>query len=157
MSFRLLPGAKILPADRHNLNDYPALLAQAQKGLDRRRKAYPQLVAKGDMTEASAAADIAAWALIVAEWTWIISGKGTPPSPHTLFDRIDAVNLALKRVETGLRRRPKDAELCHQQDLILAMRWHLTNLRHGVPACHFWAALTHEMRKAAAPAQRAAA
>jgi len=157
MSFRLLPGAEKLPSDRHCLNDYPALLAQAQKGLARRREAYPQLVAKGDMTDAEASSDIAAWVLLAAEWTWLTSGEGTPPLAHTLADRLEAVDLALKRVDAGLRRRPRDAALCEQQDLILAMRWHLTHLRYGVPACHFWAELTHEARQAAAPAPRAAA
>lgn len=160
MSERLLPGADNPPSDRHCINDYPAILAQAQQALARRKEAYPQLVAKGQMPSEEATRDVASWEMLVAEWTWIITGEGAPPPSFTLFDRIDAVELALERVGTSLRRRSRDATLLEQRDLITAMRWHLTHLRYGVPGCHFWAELTHQCRKAAsatAPAERAAA
>ena len=158
MSFRLLPGSERMPSDRICIRDHAEILAQAQSAVARRKEAYPQLVANGSMLSEDAARDIASWELIAAEWQWIITGDGSPPPPASHANRIEAVDLALERVETTLRRRPRDAALLEQRDLILAMRWHLSCLRYGAPEIHFWAECTHEMRRsAAAPERRAAA
>lgn len=148
---RILPGCPDYPADEGAYcNDYPALLEQAEAALDRRRDAYPGMVASGQIDQQAATADIAAWEWISAEWRWIITGEGEAPPSWTLFDRIAALDLALDRVGQQRSRKPRDKDLERQQALILAMRWHLSRLQGWTPLVHTLAALTHQLRARAA-------
>lgn len=137
--------------------DYAALLEQAQTALARRRTGYPKLVERGAMEQADADADIAAWALLADEWQWIVDGTGTLPARHTLDQRLGAVDLAVERVGTELRRGNRGHDVFRQSHLLQAMRWHLERLKDGAPAVHHYAALTRAVRAAAAPAQQEAA
>lgn len=145
-SIRILPGGDQLPSDPEMLRDYHHILAQAEAGLAARQESYPALVAAQRMSAAEAGADIAAWQALVAEWRWIATGEGAPPSPATLFDRIAAVDLALDRVGALLARNRHNPERQRQRDLLLAMRWHLSHLKYGDPEVHFWASLTIKAR-----------
>lgn len=126
--------------------DYDAFLAQARTALARRREGYPRLVEKGAMTAAEAAEDIAAWEAIEAEWQWIVDGSGTLPPPATLDQRLGAIDLALERVGTELRRGNRQHDVFRQSHLLQAMRWHLERIEQGAPAVHRYARLTREVR-----------
>lgn len=131
-----------------SVNDYPDLLAQARAAIERREQAYPQMIAKGEITPADASADLQGWQAIEREWDWVTTGTGDPPAPETRESRLASVALALARIDVELGRggASRRADLLHQQDLNLSLRWHLTHLRHGAPAIHFWASLTHKLR-----------
>lgn len=137
-------------------HEHAELLEQCGIALERRRKAYPEWIRRGQIAEDEARRDIEAWELLQAEWQWIITGEGTPPPPHTLRQRFDAVNLALERVDAEIRRRPGH-EVLRQSHLLQALRWHLVTHRFGAPAAHFFARVTHDARRQAAqPAMEAA-
>lgn len=136
--------------------DYAALLDQAQGALRRRREGYPKLVERGAMTPADAEDDIGAWELIEAEWRWIAEGNGTLPAPATLDRRLGAIDLALERVGTELRRGNRAHDMFRQSHLLQAMRWHLERIEHGAPAVHRYARLSREIR-ADMPLRREAA
>lgn len=127
--------------------DYPALLAQAKVALQRRREGYPKLVERGGMEQADAAADIAAWELLAAEWQWIVDGSGALPARYTLDQRLAAIDLAIERVGTELRRGNRAHDVFRQSHLLQAMRWHLERLKDGEPAVHHFARLTRLVRE----------
>jgi hypothetical protein len=140
--------------------DYDALLEQAKGALQRRREGYPKLVERGAMTQAEAEEDIAAWELIEAEWRWIVDGSGELPPVGSLDQRLGAIDLALERVGTELRRGNRQHAVFRQSHLLQAMRWHLERLDHGAPAVHRFTRLTREIRAEMAkgePAQKEAA
>lgn len=140
--------------------DYDAFLEQAKSALQRRRDGYPKLIEKGAMHQADADEDIAAWELIEAEWQWVVDGSGTLPPPATLDDRLAAVDLALERVGTELRRGNRAHDVFRQSHLLQAMRWHMERLHDGAPAVHRYARMTREARAriaASAAPQREAA
>lgn len=130
-------------------DDHPALLAQCRAALARREKAYPAMIGKGEVTPALAEADIAGWTDLVQEWHWIETGEGQPPHPLTMRRRLNALALALERIEAELPRAgsAQRADLEHQQALNNALRWHLQRPLHGAPAIHFWAGCNHELRR----------
>lgn len=130
-------------------DDHPALLAQARTALARREAAYPAMVTRGEVTGDQAEADITGWRDLVQEWDWIVTGAGEAPHPLTRRRRLAAVDLALERVETELARSgsARRADLLRQQDLYTAIRWHLTRLKLGAPAIHFWADCNHLLRQ----------
>ncbi len=126
--------------------DYDAFLDQAKSALQRRRDGYPKLIEKGAMDAGDAAEDIAAWELIEAEWQWIETGTGQLPPPASLDQRLAAIDLALERVGTELRRGNRAHDVFRQAHLLQAMRWHLERIEDGVPAVHRYARLTLELR-----------
>lgn len=136
--------------------DYDALLQQAQTALQRRRDGYPKLIEREVMTKADADEDTAAWELLAAEWQWIVDGSGTLPPRHTLDQRLGAIDLAIERVGTELRRGNRGHEVYRQSHLLQAMRWHLERLKDGAPAVHYFTQLTRAVR-AGIEADRAAA
>lgn len=152
---RVLPGFDAIPDgtpladDPYLLLDYDSLLAHCEAALARRQESYPKLIARSELAADEAQADITAWTLLAQEWRWIISGEGQCPPPWTLFDRIEAVDLALQRVEKAIERQGLTADLRHQLGCNQALRWHLGHLKYGDPAVHFYAAATHAARAAA--------
>lgn len=130
--------------------EHEALREQAETALARRREAYPQMIARGQITAEDAQADIEAWELIAAEWRWICTGEGDLPHPLTLRVRIAAVDLAMERVTAELERGRRSAEVIRQAHLVEALRWHLACLKFDAPAVHFWAGLTRQCRADAA-------
>lgn len=122
--------------------NYDALLEQAQSALQRRRDGYPKLVERQIMSQSDADDDIAAWQLLTAEWQWIVDGTGDLPARHTLDQRFGAIDLALERVGTELRRGNRGHDVYRQSHLLQAMRWHLERLKDGAPAVHYFAQLT---------------
>lgn len=134
--------------------DYPALLAMAQAMLDTRRKRFPRLVAQGSMAADEAAAQIATFEAIVADWRWIADGEGAQAPHASIWDRRDALDASIATI-AGLAREQGgfDTALAHQAHCVIALRWHLepqVNLR-----THHLARLTHQLRREAA-ARRAA-
>lgn len=136
--------------------DYAALLDQAKAALARRREGYPKLVERGTMAQADADEDIAAWALIEAEWRWIVDGTGELPPPASLDQRLAAIDLALERVGTELRRGNRQHDVFRQSHLLQAMRWHLERIDQGAPAVHRYTRLTREIRAELAQHKEAA-
>jgi hypothetical protein len=141
--------------------DYADLLAHARASLDRRERAYPEMVEKKRLAADLARRDIEAWRLLVAEWTWIAcgpeaAGAALPPR-ESLFDRIAAVDLGIERVGQELQRGRRDYDNYRQAHMLHALRWHLSRLRLGEPEVHYCQRLTRELRaeKAAARAKAA--
>lgn len=128
------------PAFAH---DWEVLLAQAETSLATRRKAYPDWIARGQIAQADADADIAAWEWLVAEWRWIISGEGTPPPADTLAGRRAAVELSLQRIEAELHRGHRTEAIHRQAHIALALAWHLETVRFGAPMIHGVAERNH--------------
>ena len=148
---KILPGCPDALRDPDCTRDHLAILAACRAALARRTEAYPGLISTGKLEAETAQADIAAWQHLVAEWNWICTGQGSPPPSWTLFDRIEAIDLAIERAGAALARNPRDAELQRQANLLEAMRWHLSRLRWGwLPSIHFLAQLTHELRASVA-------
>lgn len=140
--------------------DYEDMLAQAQTALERRRRAYPEWVQRGQLAQDEADRDIAAWEMLAAEWRWIVDGTGAVPPYHTRRQRLDAVELAIERVSAELGRR-QSPELIGQAQILEAMAWHLQRLWQGEPAVHHFQRQTRALRAAILgdtdQAQRAAA
>ncbi len=136
--------------------DYAAMLEQAEGALARRREGYPRLIERGAMDRADADEDMAAWEMIAAEWRWIVDGSGAPPPPGSLDQRLAAIDLALERVGTELRRGNRAHDVFRQSHLLQAMRWHLERLHEGAPAVHRFARLSREIRAEMAGERKAA-
>jgi len=140
--------------------DYDAFLDQAKTALQRRRDGYPKLIEKGAMNADDAAEDIAAWELIAAEWQWVVDGTGQLPPPASLDQRLAAIDLALERVGTELRRGNRPHDVFRQAHLLQAMRWQMERVHEGAPAVHHYARLNRDIRAhmaAEAAARREAA
>jgi hypothetical protein len=133
--------------------DYPDLLAMAEGMLASRQKRYPDRVRTGKMDQATAAAELATYAAIVADWKWIVTGEGERACLSTLGARQAALDASLDTVaeiasEQGGFTRP----LALQAQHVIAMRWHLEPERET----HFFAAVTHQIRAELARKQAAA-
>lgn len=124
-------------------HDWPELLAQARKSLETRRASYPAWVKAGRITEEQAEADIQAWAWIVDEWHWVITGEGAPPPSLSLSYRRAAVKLSLDRVDAELKRGNRTHDMHRQAHLLMALEWHLDQLRFGVPMIHLVSERNH--------------
>lgn len=131
-------------------HQHAQLREQCRIALQRRREAYPEMVAERKLKQADADQDIRSWELLLAEWTWVVDGPAADgaelPPAYTLAARIAAVDLALARIAEQLGRGNRSHDMMLQSHLNQALRWHLTNLRHDAPAIHFWAGLTHGLR-----------
>lgn len=105
--------------------DFPALLAQAETALARRRSSYPGFIRKGVLSPEAAEDDLRGWELLVEQWRCVVKGTGKMPDIKTLPDRMAAIDLALKRVDQAVARGKADADLERQKECYLAMRFHL--------------------------------
>jgi hypothetical protein len=91
--------------------------------------------------------DIDAWAALVDEWTWIVTGDGRPPARETINDRIAALDLALVRVRQEIARGRAGHDVYRQAHLVQALHWHLVHVTDGEPQVHFIARVNHRMRQ----------
>lgn len=106
--------------------DYPALLAVARNMLETRRTRFPALVRAGRMSAEAAAAEIATFDAIVADWQWICTGAGEPASRATLQARRDALDASLCTIAEIAREHGGFPEqLGAPAEAVIAMRWHL--------------------------------
>lgn len=127
------------------------LRQQCRIALDRRRAIYPAWIKDRKITAGLAERDIRAWEQLLAMWTWIVDGPDAPgaalPPRETLFDRIEAVDLALVRVDQEMGRGNRSYEILLQSHLNQALRWHLERERFDSEAPAARAArLTRELR-----------
>lgn len=125
-------------------HDWESLLGQCRIALARRERSYPAMIASGTIEQAAADTDIEAWQRLVAEWTWITTGDGSPPPTMSLRIRREAVALALSRIDHELERGRRASSIELQQLLNQALAWHLDQIRFGEPAVHFCARFNHE-------------
>jgi hypothetical protein len=139
-------GIEDLPDRPIYAHDHAALLEQCQSALASRQASYPDLIARRLIDVDDARADIAAWELLVAEWTWIVGGTGQLPPSYTIADRIMAVELSLDRISQRMAQGARGHDLYRQAHLVQALRWHLNCREGGVPAVHRTAQITHEAR-----------
>lgn len=134
------------------IENYEDIADEAQRALDRRREAYPALVERGRILADEAAADIAAWEIIAADWRYIADGTGAPLERpgESVVARTAAIDTALDRWFAQVDRSGGGLtpELAEQGALIAAMRWWIEreaqqrwNL-HARP----WATVGHEWR-----------
>lgn len=123
--------------------DYPDLLAMAESMLAARRKRFPELVAAGKLEQAEADAAIAAYAAIVADWRWIVTGQGERAHLSTQDQRKAALDSSIDTIaQIASERRGFTRELALQAQHVIAMRWHL----EPESEVHFFAAITHQIR-----------
>jgi len=125
--------------------DYPDLLAMAESMLATRRKRFPDLVRRGQLDQADADAQLAAFEAIAADWRWIVNGTGEPASLATLEARQDALDASLDTIAAIAADQGRfSAELAKQAQLVIALRWHAELGNHL--ALHRSARLTRELR-----------
>lgn len=124
-------------------DDHADLLAMAQRMLAQREKRFPAMVARGEISADAAQAQIEAFAAIVADWRWIITGEGTPASLASLQARCDALDQSIRTIADLAREAGGfSTDLAAQAHLVIAMRWHAdpANQSHAI------ARLNHELR-----------
>jgi hypothetical protein len=61
----------------------------AERMLEARRKRFPQLIAAGRMEAGDAAAQLAVFEALAAEWRWMATGTGAP-ADHAMLPAITA-------------------------------------------------------------------
>lgn len=138
------------PVRRH---DHEDLLAMAESMLEARRRGFPGLVAAGDMAEADARAEIAAFEDLVADWRVIVArgAEGEPGSLASVPLRRRALDASLARIADLARARGGFSEtLSRQAECVIALRWHLEPGRDQVAL----ARLSHQLRAEAAAKRR---
>lgn len=127
------------------INEWAQLLDQCRVALDRRRAAYPAMIAERKIKPDLAARDIAAWEVLVAQWTWIVEGPAAEgavlPDLMSLADRVAAVDLALVRVDQQIARGNRTHDILLQCHLNQALRWHLERERRVERTAAFYADL----------------
>ncbi|KQM21929.1 hypothetical protein [Novosphingobium sp. Leaf2] len=123
--------------------DYPDLLAMAEGMLASRQRRFPELVRAGTMEQATADAQLAAYAAIVADWTWIVSGQGERAHLATLDARKAALDASIDTIaEIASEHGGFSLALALQAQHVIALRWHL----EPESDVHFYAAITHQIR-----------
>lgn len=134
----------------HRRHDYPELLAMAEELRDSRREKFPALVEAGRIDAGEAAAQLALFEQIAADWRWIVTGEGlcAQVSGGDSAKR-DALDESLRTI-AGIagRRGAFDQDLAEQAQRVIALRWHLD--RDRWPRTVFNARLTHLCRADAA-------
>lgn len=131
------------PFARHDWHD---ILVTARAGYQTRELKYPLRVDQGLLSRAEADADLAAWAAIIADWHWIITGEGAPAMPDTLEARIKALDASLETIADLMREGVALSKQVNDQALrIIAMRWHIDPARTR-PTIHDIARLNHALR-----------
>jgi len=126
--------------------DYPELLEMAEALVESRRKRFPDLVRRHELSAPEAARQLALFEEIAADWRWICTGEGEPAAYATIEARREALDESLRTV-AGIARGQGgfDAKLEHQAHCLIALRWHLEPER----MTHALARLTHQCRAAA--------
>lgn len=129
------------PFKRH---DYPELFEMACLMRDTRRKGFPAMIGRGDITQEEADRQLELFDEIAEEWRWIITGEGKAGSYMTLHDRREALDTSIATIASiASRRGGFDADLAHQAHCVIALRWHLDPERRTL----FLAEFNHSMRR----------
>jgi hypothetical protein len=126
------------------LADKDGMAAEAAAGLARRIASYPAFIDAGKLDETAAAADIAAWRSIAADWQWIASngGDGIRGDHHTLRARIAALDTAIDRFFTAMDRTGEKRQRPAAETLTPEQRRQITTLL----AMRYWAEWERSMR-----------
>ena len=125
--------------------DYPDLLAMAETMLAARERRFPALIRAGELSAEAAAAELATFNDLVADWQWIVSGIGRRAPLHTLQARRDALDRSLATIADIAREGGGfSPDLAAQAERVIAMRWHLEPGRRT----HHLAAIGHDHRAA---------
>jgi hypothetical protein len=136
------------PGEPVYAHDWDVLLDHARASLESRRASYPAWIAKGQISAEDAAADIAGWEAIVAEWTWALTGEGEMPPPGSHPRRRAAVTLQLDRIRAQLDRGNRTADIARQAHAAMALAWQYDRTDPPAePAFHLSARLNHQLRR----------
>lgn len=112
------------------VNEHADLLAMAEAMLANRQKAFPDLIASGEMEPSEAERQLMLFEEIAAEWRWIVTGEGLPPHSATVRARIEALDASLATIAGIARqRRGFSGPLLHQAHCVIALRWHAEDRR----------------------------
>lgn len=110
----------------NRIHDHADLLAMAERMLAVREKRFPALIAARKMSAEDAAAEIAIFRLIVADWRFICTGEGQPASIGSLPQRRDALDASLRTIAEIAREDGTFSDaLADQAECVIALRWHL--------------------------------
>lgn len=124
-------------------DDHGELLAMAESMLAARQRRFPAMIDAGRIDRATADAELATFAAIVADWRWICTGEGHPGDHGTLAARIDALDASLSTIADIARDQGGFSEdLAIQAERVIALRWHLEPGRRT----HEIAAFNHALR-----------
>jgi hypothetical protein len=106
--------------------DYAAIRAMAERMLEARRKRFPQLIAAGRMEAGDAAAQIAVFEALAAEWRWMATGTGAP-ADHAMLPAITAaLDTSIATIaEIAMEDGGLSMDLAAQAEWVIAMAWHL--------------------------------
>ena len=102
------------------------LLAMLTRMLGQRDRRYPEMIRRGEINAATAAAEIETFTALVADWQWMVSGEGAP-SPLGCWPRmITAIDGSLSTISDLAREAGGFSKgLADQAHHVLAIRWHL--------------------------------
>jgi excisionase family DNA binding protein len=89
-------------------------------------QAVPQMIAAGRMSAEDAAAQIAVFEALAAEWRWMETGEGAP-ADHALLPAITAaLDASIATIaEIAMEDGGLSVELAAQAEWVIAMAWHL--------------------------------
>lgn len=135
--------------------DFGDLLRMAQSMLSTRRQRFPELVAEGSLDADAAAAEIAAFEDLVADWTFIASAgvEGEPASPLSVWRRRQLLDVSIQTIADLAREKGGFSKtLGRQAECVIALRWHLEPGRDAIAL----ARLTHQLRSDAAKRKESA-
>jgi hypothetical protein len=110
--------------------DYAAIRAMAERMLEARRKRFPQLIAAGRMEAGDAAAQIAVFEALAAEWRWMATGTGRPPITPCCPRSPPPSMPASPRSPRSRWKTAASMNLAAQAEWVIAMAWHLEPGRH---------------------------
>lgn len=103
------------------------LLAMLSRMLGQRTRRYPEMIQRGEIEAATAAAEIETFTALVTDWHWMVSGEGQP-SPLGCWPRMIAtIDGSLSTIADLAREAGGFSKaLADQAHHVLAIRWHLS-------------------------------
>ena len=133
--------------------EYDQLLTMARIMLRDRKARFPDLVAAGQMATEDAAAEIAAFEDLVADWTFIASRtrEGEPSNGMSTWALRKYLDTAIETAADIARDRGGfDRKLHAKTECVIALRWHLEPGRDTVAMARFSQQLRDDARAAQA-------
>lgn len=116
----------------HYSDAWHDIAAIAAEILADRRAEFRAIETTGTEPDAHLVQDGAAWAALVADWTYYTSHQRPHDRDATPDNKLAAIDREIARIED--LRNPNTAEL-RRRDLLKAMRWHTIPRKFGIAFC----------------------
>jgi len=143
--------AECPPAQRH---EYAALLAIAEQMLATRERRFPKMVEQREIAAEAAAAEIATFASIVADWRWVVAREGEPTPMPQWAAQAAALDQSLRTLADIAREGGGfTTDLAERAQLVIALRWWADDANRL--ALHSATRFNHAIRAKIIPQQEA--